>query len=396
MHLRTLALAASAAGLISSMACGSKPAVHSAAAAVQARVVTASPESIPAALEVPGSVQPRDRVVLSSQINGAVRTVLAQAGDVVAPGQVLVTLDARDADSQRAAAQAGIKEAQQSLVEAHQGEQIAASLREAARANARLAEDTLSRYQKLSEARSTTSQELDEVRTRRDAAAAELAARETAVAAATSRIAQIEARIAQAEAGLQRAEVVVGWTVIKAPAGGRVAERTVDPGSTIFPGSPLLTLESLATPQVVADIASKQAGWIKRGLEVQVLTESEAPVGGRVSEIVPNSNPGTHTVRFKVDLPAGAVARSGSFARVLVPTGERQTLLLPRSAIRESGQLTGVFVADSGSRARFRLVKVTPFDSTRVEVLAGIEPGDRVVTEPGVRIEDGVPLEIRS
>jgi multidrug efflux pump subunit AcrA (membrane-fusion protein) len=396
MHTKTLALAAIVAGLVSTTACSEKPAVHSTAAPVQARVITANQESVPAELEVPGSVQPRDRIVLSSQINGFVRSVLVRPGDVVAAGRVLVTLDARDADSQKAAAQAGIAEAQQALAEARQGEQIAVSQGDAARANARLAQGTFDRYQKLLEARSATPQELDEVRARRDAAAAELTARETAAAAATSRIGQIEARIAQANAGLQRAEVLVGWTVIKAPAGGRVVERPIDPGSAIFPGSPLLVLESLTAPQVVAEIPSTQADWIKPGLEVRVLAEPDAPVRGRVAELVPLSSPGTHTVRFKVDLPASAAPRSGSFARVLIPTGERQTMLLPRSAIRESGQLTGVFVADSGSKARFRLVKIAPFDSTRVEVLAGIEPGERVVTEPAVQIEDGVPLEIRS
>jgi len=396
MHTKTLALAAIVAGLVSTTACSEKPAVHSTAAPVQTRVITANQESVPAELEVPGSVQPRDRIVLSSQINGFVRSVLVRPGDVVAAGRVLVTLDARDADSQKAAAQAGIAEAQQALAEARQGEQIAISQGDAARANARLAQGTFDRYQKLLEARSATPQELDEVRARRDAAAAELAARETAAAAATSRIGQIEARIAQANAGLQRAEVLVGWTVIKAPAGGRVVERPIDPGSAIFPGSPLLVLESLTAPQVVAEIPSTQADWIKPGLEVRVLAEPDAPVRGRVAELVPLSSPGTHTVRFKVDLPASAAPRSGSFARVLIPTGERQTMLLPRSAIRESGQLTGVFVADSGSKARFRLVKIAAFDSTRVEVLAGIKPGERVVTEPAVQIEDGGPLEIRS
>jgi multidrug efflux pump subunit AcrA (membrane-fusion protein) len=391
-----LALTATIAGLISITACGEKPVVHPTPAPVQARVIAASQEGVPAELELPGSVQPRDRVVLSSQINGFVRSVLVQPGDLVAAGKVLVTLDARDVDSQKAAAQAGITEAQQALAEAKQGEQIAISQRDAARANARLAEGTFDRHKKLYEARSATPQELDEVRARRDAAAAELAARETAAAAAATRIAQIEARIAQANAGLQRVEVLVGWTVVKAPSDGRVVERTVDPGSAIFPGTPLVILESLTAPQVVAEIPSKQADWIKPGLEVRVATESEAPVRGRITELVPLSSPGTHTVRFKVDLPANAAVRSGSFARVLIPTGERQTMLLPRSAIRESGQLTGVFVVDSGSKARFRLVKIAPFDSARVEVLAGIEPGERVITEPAVQIEDGVPLEIRS
>jgi multidrug efflux pump subunit AcrA (membrane-fusion protein) len=396
MIKRTLALTAILAGLFYTAACGEKPVVHSPASPVQARVITANTESVPLVLEVPGTVQPRDRIVLSSQINGFVRTVAVQPGDVVPAGKVLATLDARDADSQKAAAQAGISEAQEALAEARQGQQIAASQRDAAKANARLAADTFTRYQKLLEERSATPQELDEVRARRDAAAAELAARETAAAAAASRTAQIQARIAQANAGLQRAEVVVGWTTIKAPAGGRVVERPVDPGSAIFPGSPILILESLTAPQVVSEIPSKQANWIRPGLEVQVAAEPQGTVRGRVTELVPLSSPGTHTVRFKVDLPANTAARSGTFARVLIPTGERQAMLIPRSAIRESGQLTGVFVADSGSVARFRLVKTAPFDSARVEILAGLESGERVVAEPGAQIEDGVPLEIRS
>jgi RND family efflux transporter MFP subunit len=188
----------------------------------------------------------------------------------------------------------------------------------------------------------------------------------------------------------------VGWTVIKASSAGRVVERPVDPGSAIFPGSPILVLESISTPQVVADVPTTQASVLKEGLAVQVLVESSAAIEGRVTEINPLSSAGSHSVRFKVNLPSGATARSGSFARVLLPAGERQAMLVPKTAIRETGQLTGVFVADSSSVARFRLIKIAPFDDERVEVLSGIEPGERIVASPTPQIADGVPLEIRT
>ncbi len=385
------------AGLLLITGCSSERA-HEARgpAAVPARLVTVAVESVPAMLEVPGTVQPRNRVSLSSQINGFVQSVTVRPGDTATAGQVLVALDSREAESQKAAAQAAIREAQEGLSEAKKAEQMAMSQRDAARVNARLAEETLGRFQQLFEARSVSPQELDEVRARRDATAAELAARETAVSAAQSRIGQIEAKIAQANAQLQRAEVVVGWTVIRAPSAGKIVERLVDPGTAIFPGSPLLVLESLSAPQVVADFPSRQAGSLKAGLAVRVLAESDVAVTGRVTEIVPLSDVGSHTVRFKVDLRDRMSLRSGSFARVFIPVGERQTLLLPKSAVSQTGQLTGVFVADAGSKARFRLVKTAPFDTERVEILSGLESGERVVLNPGPEIADGVPLEIRS
>jgi HlyD family secretion protein len=335
--------------------------------------------------------------VLSSQINGFVREVRVRAGDSVTAGQVLVTLDARDADSQKEGAQASIQEAQAALAEARRGTEIARSMRTAAKAAVDLANGTYARFQKLAESRSVSPQELDEMRARRDAAAADLAAKEAMVAAAEDRIPQIEARIAQAGAQSRRADVLVGWTVVKAPSAGRIVERSVDPGSAIFPGGPLVTIESTSRAQVLASLPTTEAASLRNGLEVKIRIPDQAkePSQGRISEINPLSTSGSHTVQFKVDLPADFVAVSGSFIVVRIPAGTRQALLVPIQAVRESGQLTGVFVVDGSGKARFRLVKTAPYDPQRVELLAGVEPGERIIAKLTDQIIDGVSLEIR-
>lgn len=385
------------AGALLFAACGGSVPPPAPAKSVPAEVVTLQKESVPTLLEAPGSVQPRDRIVLSSQINGFVREVRVRAGDAVSAGQVLVTLDARDADSQKAAAQASIQEAQGALAEARKGLEAARSMRTAAQASADLANTTYARYQKLAESRSASPQELDEVRARRDAAAADLAAREAMLAAAEDRIPQIEARIAQAGAQSRRADVYVGWTVVKAPSAGRVVERSVDQGSAIFPGGPLMTIESTVRPQVLASLPTADAAGLRTGLEVQVRFPDQAreAVQGRIAEIIPLSAAGSHTVQFKVDVPADFAALSGSFVKVAVPMGMRQALLLPNQAVRESGQLTGVFVVDETGKARYRLVKTAPYDAQRVELLAGVETGERLVAKLTDQIIDGISLEIR-
>ncbi len=366
-------------------------------ASVRTAILTVQYESVPSTIEAPGSVKPRDRVVLSSQINGFVRDVPVHAGEIVSVGQTLATLDSREAESQKSAAAAAIEEARAALEEARKSAQAAASMRTAAKAASELTNTTLARYQKLFDSHSVSPQELDEIRAKRDAAAADLASKETMVAAADDRVRQVSARLEQAVAMDRRADVQMGWTVVKAPAAGRIVERNVDPGSAIFPGSPLLVLESTTRPQVLAEIPTAQAANLHLGQEVNISSRenSVASISGRVAEIVPLSNPSTHSVQFKLDLPQNFSAISGDYVTVGIPVGTRRVLLVPRQSVRETGQLTGVFVATSASKAQLRLVKISPYDATRFELLSGVEPGEQIVAAPDDQIVDGTPLEIR-
>jgi HlyD family secretion protein len=385
------------AGFILLAACGETPKPNLAAKPVAVGVLRAEQESIPAILEAPGTVQPRHRITLASQINGFVKEVKVQAGDAVKPGQLLALLDSRDAEGQKAAAVAALTEAHAAFEEARKSAQAAIEMKAAAQASANLASSTLARYQKLYEQRSLAPQELDEMRSRRDAAAADLAAKEAMAAASEDRLKQVQARIAQAEAQANRSDVLLSWTAIKAPGSGIIVERPADAGSAIFPGSVLMILETAAKAQVLGDIPSVQAGYLRRGLTVgiRIFGQAGPDVAGQVAEIIPASTSISHTTQFKVDLPDGFKELPGSFVKVMIPAGRRSALLIPRSAIRESGQLVGVYVVDSVSKASFRLVKTVPFDPERLELLAGLEAGEKFIATLSDQITDGVPLEIQ-
>lgn len=362
--------------------------------AAQVRVVVVQRESIPAVIEAPGTVQARNRIALSAQINGFVRDLRIRIGDSVKQDQVLAVLDARDAESQKSMAQAAIDEAQAALSEARQAFKAAGERQSAAKSAMQLADLTYQRYQKLLETRSVSPQEMDEVRTRRDAAAADMASSESMVAASQERIRQVEAKIAQAKAQANRADVMVGWTQIKAPAAGKIVEKSVDKGTAIFPGTPLMVIESAARPQVLADLPAEQANQLQPGKAVRLRSSDSGQIfEGRIAEIVPGSNPATHSVQFKVDLPPDFPLPNGHFIKVEIPVGTREAVLVPRDAVRQTGQLTGLFVVDSESKARFRLVKIVPYDSGRFEVLSGIESGEKILAELDHEIVDGIPVE---
>jgi multidrug efflux pump subunit AcrA (membrane-fusion protein) len=364
--------------------------------AVPVSVIQARYQSITTTIEAPGTVQPRNRIPLACQINGFVHEMRVRAGDRVRSGQVLATLDSRDAENQKSAAQSAVDEAQAALSEAQQAHQAALDMQAASKAAAELADQTYTRYQKLFESRSVSPQEMDEVRTRRDSARAELASRESMVAASKDRIKQVEAKISQAKAQAGRAEVLMSYTRILAPVNGVVVERSADAGAAIFPGSPLLVIETTARPQVLASLPTKDAGHLLVGMTIRLKQSDSVPsVEGRVSEIIPQSNSGTHSVQFKVDLPPDTPVVHGQYMKLEVPIGTRDALLIARSAIREAGQLKGLFIVDEAARARFRLVKTAPCDSEQLEILSGVEEGESIIIAPDDRIVDGMPVEIQ-
>jgi membrane fusion protein, multidrug efflux system len=385
-------------GLSVQIACGEKQTGKSETTGqpVLASTVTAAYETVHALVEAPGTVQPRDRISLSSQINGFVREMRFRVGDIVKKEQILATLDARDAQSQKAAAQAGIDEAEAALSEAGKAYQASVEMQAAAKASSELASQTLVRYQKLAESHSVSPQELDEVRTRRTASTAELASREAMVAAAQDRIKQVEAKISQAKAQSGRADVMLGWSEIKAPSSGRIVQRLADPGTAVFPGTPLLVIESIDRPQVLAEVPTEQSSVLRLGSAVRLRNPETGNISeGRISEIVPLSNPATHSIQFKVDLPSNLTMPSGQFVKVELAAGTRQALLAPRTSVRQTGQLTGMFVVDSSSKARFRLVKIAPYDTERVEVFSGIQPGEKIVSKLSDQITNGIPVAER-
>jgi multidrug efflux pump subunit AcrA (membrane-fusion protein) len=397
MKSKVLILAA-ISGLLLQMACGEKKPGEQGnkAQPVPVSIATIQYEPIRSVVEAPGTVQPRSRISLSSQVNGFVREMHVHAGDLVKKDQILATLDARDAQSQKTAALAAISEAEEALSEARKARQAAAGMQAAAKASTELASQTYNRYQKLFESRSISPQELDEVKARRNASAAELASKESMAEAAEDRIKQMEAKVSQAKAQASRTDVLLSWTEIKAPANGRVVQRLADPGTAIFPGTPLLVIESTESPQALVEIPTEQSGILRIGETVRIRDAgSGAASEGRISEIVPQSDPATHSTQFKVDLPPGFPTHSGQFVKVEARAGNRDALLSPKTAIRQTGQLTGLFVVDSASIAHFRLVKIAPYDSERIEVLSGIESGERIISKLSNPIVDGIPVTAR-
>jgi RND family efflux transporter MFP subunit len=197
-------------------------------------------------------------------------------------------------------------------------------------------------------------------------------------------------RIDAAAAELRTAEIALGDTRIAAPATGVVVDRRVEPGDLAVPGQPLLVLDDPRVYRLEALVGESAVGRVGLGQRVPVVLDAIGrTLEGRVAEIIPAADPASRTVTVKLDLPAAPGLRSGLFGRARFPAGERQALLVPIAALVERGQLTAVYVVDDERVARLRLVTSGARRADRVEILSGLEAGERVVVEGASRLTDG-------
>lgn len=284
------------------------------------------------------------QVTVAAQVQGRIVELRVDAGDQVKRDDVLLRIDATAADQAVSSADAGVAQAQANLANARADYERTRSLL----------------------ARGFVSQSaVDQTRAAFEAADAQLRA---------------------ARAGRGQASTALGYTTIIATLDGVVAERLAEVGEVAQPGRPLLTIFDPAQMRAVVDVPQfRLAGLVGDALKARVeLPALNLWVDAVQVTVLPAADARTHTVRVRVDLPAGLEGvKPGSFARVHFLTGEASRLSVPATAVLRRSEITGVYVADGEGGFSLRQVRVGVLQADgSVEVLAGLADGEVIALDP--------------
>lgn len=378
---------------LSASACEKKPQASTEkpplVAGVQVEKITTS--TMDDFYEATGTVRSRTSTVLSAKIMGTVTSLRVREGDRVSAGQTLIEIDNRDAAAQLQKAQAGWRQAEQGVAEAEQAISAAQSAKAAAEANRRLAVSTLARYQTLLDRKSVSPQEFDEVKAKAQVAEAEASRAEKMLDMLAARKKQAQAQMDQARADIASAQVAASFGRIVSPVSGIVTAKQIEAGATATPGTPLLTIEDTSRYRLEAAVEESQIGRIKLKDPVRVRIDAVGgeELGGVVTEILPSADPMSRSYIVKIDVQSPQPLRSGLYGTARFVQGQRQAMAIPAKAIAQRGQLTGVFVVDDGNIARLRLIKTGKSSGDRVEVLSGLNEGERIVVDGVAKVNDG-------
>ena len=349
--------------------CGEKkPTVAAAPAVVRdVALVQAQRATIPDYVDAMGTVRAAQSSQLSSQIVATITAMRATEGQHVRKGDVLVVLDDAHQQAGLERATAGVNAARQDIA--------------ASEADYNLANSTLTRYQTLFERKSVSPHEFDQVQARAKAAAAHRD--------------QAQAGLKQATAAEAQARSALGYTRIRAPFDGVIAEKRADPGVLAAPGVPLLTIEDTRRFRMEVTVNEHDITQIRLGAPASVVVDALGEFPGKIVQIVPAADPASRSFLVKVELPADARLRSGLSGHVRVNRGERQAITVPREAVLDRGQLQAVYVVGQDKLANLRYVTLGKPAGQRVEVLAGLQEGEWLVAQPGDRELAGRRIETR-
>ncbi|TAM84702.1 MAG: efflux RND transporter periplasmic adaptor subunit [Acidobacteria bacterium] len=341
-------------------------------------VVTVHSQSTTEYYEAVGTIKPEITSVLGAEISGTVRKISVKEGDRVRRGQVLAVIDSRAQQAQLEAASAGIEESDQGLEEVRQALQ-------AAEADRKFAEATFQRYKALLAKTSVSQQEYDNAETRyKGAIANEMAAQ--------AKLKQMEARQRQAQAQHSSAATMLSYSRIVSPIDGVVTAKSVDEGTLVMPGTPLITVEQTGNFRLDAGLPERFLGLVHVGESVPA-TLGPQQVEGRVVEVVPAADPSTRTFVARVLLPRECKCQSGQYGSAKFAIGAGDRLLVPSNALVQRGELEGLFVVDSKGVAYYRLVKTGKTFGSQIEILSGLDDGERVAVSKIGQLSDGIRVQ---
>ena len=318
-------------------------------------------------IEVDGTLEPSERVLIAPAIPGVIRTITKKPGSRVKKGELLVEVDPKEVYVGTIPLRVQLATAQ-------------AQTRAASEMLARL-EEPLQRIRRLYQAKAVSRQELDQVeiphlraKVERDAA---------------------ESVIGKVKGELEVAYSKLSETRILSPFDGFVVRRLADEGEAAraFPPTVVLVITRHDPLMVQAEVVEEEVTRLKLGQKIEVICEavpSRGPFPGVLEEIIPYVNPMTRTatVRVKVSNP-DARLMPGMTARIRAVLAPQRMLAVPQGALASEPleSRVSVFVVEGG-KARERKIRFGRQQGQWVSVIEGIRAGDRVVVKGHERLLD--------
>ena len=353
--------------------------------AIPVEVATVSqifPSQTLSQLNASGYVVAQRKAAVASKITGRIVALMVEEGNRVKEGQIIARLESEDVTASRNQAEANLNAAHANLEEAKA--QMEDTLR------------TFSRYKQLVGGGYIAKSQYD-------TAEAQYLRAQAAVASA-------EAAVKANEAALQGAIVALDYTNIRAPFDAVVLTKNADIGDIVTPlgaaanvQAAVVTIADLGSLQVEADVSETNLGLVKTGqpCEIQLDALPDSRFRGVVHMIVPTVDRSKATILAKIRfldkdpriLPEMR-AKVAFLSRPLKEEEQKSLTAVNPSALLNKGSRNSVFVVQE-ERAGEREIKVGQTFGGMIEVLAGVEAGEKVVIKPPKRLRNGSRIKIK-
>lgn len=296
-------------------------------------------QSLVKEIEALGTALANESVTLTASLNETVRRVNFEDGDFVEAGTVLVELSNEEEAAQLAEARANLNEARRQLA----------------------------RLEDLDKQGIAATSDVDEARSLAEAAEARL----------NTVIARLDDRL------------------IRAPFSGVLGFREVSSGSLLMAGSAITTLDDVSQIKLDFTIPETILNLMKPGSKIIARSVSwgDREFTGVVRAVGSRVDPVTRAVVVRALIPnEDRALRPGMLLTVRVVTEEKQALMLPERVVVQVSGNAFVYAVDSENVARKQAVQLGTRQAGDVEIISGVEEGDRIVTQGIIKLRDGAQV----
>jgi len=327
-------------------------------------------------LSYTADIQPNQQVNLFSRVDGYIAKIHVDKGDFVKANQLLVEIDHTDYVHAVNRAKANLAAAQAEVMRQD--------------ANIRNATLTLDRMRALIKDQFVSQQDLDTAQVNYDIAVAQLES--------------LRAQVKQMEVALQQAETNLAYSYIRAPFGGYIAERNLDPGASVTGATAststmsrgILTLHEVQVVRTLIEVVEKDIPLVAIGQVAEVRAEAypDRVFIGKVTRVVQALNRATRTMTVEVDLPnTDHALKGGMFARVEVVVGTHpDAIQIPIDALTRLEDLQYVYVVRDGKAYQVP-VEIGSRTENRIEITKGLTGAEPVIVSGKDLVSDGTPVQ---
>ena len=335
------------------------------AAAVPVQTARAVIQTMPINQSAIGSVQSLRTVTVKSQVDGVIAQINLREGDEVKAGDLLITLDHRPFENNLRSARADLANA---------------------RAQAAHAQAESERYQRLDQQQAISKEQLAQLLTDAESTAAQVQAREAAVA---------------------NAELQLSYTEIRAPIGGRTGQLNLHEGALVKAndsGSSLVTINQLAPIAVAYSVPEASLASLRAALVAGAVTVTASPhdgvgtpVEGRLAFIDNSVDAATGTILLKaVFANTDRALWPGQYVDIVTRLGEEaNAVLVPAAAVQTGQRGSQVFVVKPDRTVDLRDVQTGRSANGLTVIRSGVKAGETVVTDGQLRLVPGAKVEDR-
>jgi membrane fusion protein (multidrug efflux system) len=202
---------------------------------------------------------------------------------------------------------------------------------------------------------------------------------------------------AQARAQAAQVRATIGDRNILAPFSGWVSLRNISKGAVVAAGAEIATISDLSSIKLDFTVPETLLSVMRPGLTIEARSAAypDQPFRGQIATVDPVIDPNTRAVTVRARLPnPGLRLKPGMMLTVNIETAPRLALAVPELAVVGEGDGRFVYAVGADGVARRVPVKTGLRQDGRIEIVGGLNPGQRIVTEGVVKLADGMKVRL--